>query len=205
MEDVLLQFDFSQREAMFPCPSRIEYSEHSVPRRASRNIADVLISGRQYVCLTGGGGCGKTTALRQIENLLPEGSVMVVFDCYGKGSYLDSGSLRYRPREAFLQLSNELAVRMRVPLLLTRSQAVDYPREFKLRVEKASEALRSITPGALLIIAVDAADNAVTASRRGPTPDPCFVHELVTLGVLPNNVRVQASSSYGRTAGADRG
>ena len=40
-------------------------------------------SGERHICIHGQAGSGKTTTLREIERQLPEGSVMIVFDCYG--------------------------------------------------------------------------------------------------------------------------
>ncbi len=57
---------------------------------------------------------GNPAHCRRIEGLLPEHSVLLTFDCYGNGEYLDSNAYRHRSPDAFQQLCNELAVRLRI-------------------------------------------------------------------------------------------
>ena len=151
---------------------------------------DEMRDGRKYICLHGLAGCGKTTTVREVETLLPAGSRMVVFDCYGAGRYLDSDAYRHRPKDAFLQLANELASKLRVPLLLTRSDGVDYPRAFHRRLRQAAEALKAAAPDALLVVAIDAADNSITAARRMVPIERSFVQDVIAFGDLPENVRL---------------
>jgi hypothetical protein len=96
--DILVHFGFSDRAALFPCPLNSKPVERLVSRAATRELARSL-SSNQRVCLHGIGGCGKTTVLQELRNLLPEHSVLVVFDCYGGGRYLDSDALRHRPQD----------------------------------------------------------------------------------------------------------
>ena len=164
-ESMLAQFGFSELKALFPCPPNIKEIEHPIHREQSQKICDVLRNGQQYVCLHGEGGCGKTTLLQEVGPLLPPHSLMVVFDCYGGGTYLNSDSYRHRSKDAFPQLSNDLAVKLAVPLVLTRSEIADYPRLFKDRLTRAGEAIRSADANALLVVVVNAADNAVIAAE----------------------------------------
>ena len=157
-----------------------------------------MLSGEQRICLHGEGGCGKTTAVQEIEALLPSDSVMIIFDCYGNGRYLDADAYRHRPRDAFLQLANDLARRLRIPLLVNRSEALDYPRVFKKRLEKAAEVVASRGGNALLVIVVDAADNSVTAASTRSPAERSFVHDFMALGDLPRNVRFIVTGRTGR-------
>lgn len=84
-ESILAQFGLSELKALFPCPPNIKKIEHPIRREQSQEVCDVLRNGQQYVCLHGEGGCGKTTLLEEIGPLLPQHSLMVVFDCYGAG------------------------------------------------------------------------------------------------------------------------
>jgi hypothetical protein len=123
---------------------------------------------------------------------------MIVFDCYGAGRYLDSDAYRHRPKDAFLQLANELAAKLRVPLLLTRCDGVDYPRALHRRLWQAAEALRVEAPDALLVIAVDAADNSITAARRMVPVERSFVEDVIAFGDLPETVRLLLTARTGR-------
>ena len=121
-----------------------------------------------------------------------------MFDCYGAGRYLDSDAYRHRPKDAFLQLSNDLASKLPVPLLLTRSDGVDYPHVFHNRLQKAAQTVSGLGQAALLVIAVDAADNSVTAAQKLVPQERNFVSDFVNLGNIPDNVRLLVTARTGR-------
>ena len=197
-ESVLLHFGTSEESALFPCPAEIAWTKAPVSRAPVREAISALLSGVQYLCLHGRAGVGKTTALQEIEEALPEGSIVVKYDCYGGGRYLDPSALRHRSRDAFTQLTNELAARLRLPLLLTRHDDSNYPRLFANRLKHAAAALAAQGPGALIVIAVDAADNAIAAAQeRNPVEAP-FVHDLVRMTEQPENVRFIVTARSGR-------
>ena len=197
-ESVLLHFGTSEESALFPCPSEIASTEAPVSRAPIREVVDMLRSGVRHLCLHGLAGVGKTTALQEIEEALPAGSIMVKYDCYGGGRYLDPSALRHRSQDAFIQLTNELAVRLKLPLLLSRHRGSDYPRLFANRLKHAAHALAAQLPDALIVIAVDAADNAVAAAQdRVPVEAP-FVRDFVRLAKLPENVRFIVTVRSGR-------
>jgi hypothetical protein len=97
-ESILAQFGLSELKALFPCPPNIKKIDHPIKRDQSQKVCDVLRNGQQYLCLHGESGCGKTTLLQEIGPLLPRHSLMVVFDCYGAGTYLNSDSYRHVQR-----------------------------------------------------------------------------------------------------------
>ena len=116
---------------------------------------------------------------------LPAGSVIVLYDCYGGGDYLSSGEERHTPQRFAIQVINELAQRCGTPLLVQPpQQEADLWRLFGRTLERAAGTL---DPGAVLVVAVDAADNAaVAATARG---DRGFLGGLVGLP-LPDRVAV---------------
>lgn len=199
-ESVLLGLGVSSMGALFPCPPEIKRVAQPVPRASVAEAAGRLLGSSQRICLHGPGGIGKTTALQQIEAALPANSLMVTFDCYGGGSYLDSDALRHRPADAFLQLTNEIATQLRLPILLGRQQIADPPRMFAHRLRYAAQAHAAEYPDALIVIAVDAADNSVTAAARHMPPETSFVHDFLRLGELPTNVRFLVTARTGRLA-----
>jgi hypothetical protein len=163
-ESIISWMGFSDSGALFPCPPTIKRVDALISRDVSRRITELVTGGAQRICLHGEGGCGKTTALQEIERLLPYGSVVIIFDCYGNGRYLNSDAYRHRLADAFLQMSNELATQLRVPLLLSPDKTLDYPRVFKKRLTRAAEAVSSRSADALLLVIVDAADNSLIAA-----------------------------------------
>jgi hypothetical protein len=197
-EDVLVQFGFSGQRALFPCTSEIVSVNNPVPREVASAVVNEMRAGKKYICLHGTGGCGKTTVLQEIGSKLSQGSSMIAFDCYGAGRYLDSDAYRHRPKDAFLQLANDVATRLRVPLLLTRSKDVDYPRALGARLNRAAEILASNNKEALLVLAVDAADNSVIAANSITPVERTFVHDFVNLGSLPENVCLLVTARTGR-------
>jgi hypothetical protein len=197
-QSILLRLGFSDPGALFPCPPALKRVDHLILREASRIVVEQMKHGEQRICLHGEGGCGKTTALQEIEALLPGDSVVIVFDCYGSGRYLDSDAYRHRPRDAFLQLSNDLARQLRTPLLVSRSEDLDYPKVFKKRLERAAEVVASRAADALLVVVIDAADNSIIAASTRSPPERSFVHDFVALGDLPKNVRFVVTARTGR-------
>ncbi len=197
-QSILARLGFSDPRALFPCPSEIKIVERLIPREAIRVATERMLAGDQRICLHGEGGCGKTTALQEIETFLPRSSAVLVFDCYGGGRYLDSDAYRHRPPDAFLQLSNDLARLLRTPLLVSRSPDLDYPRVFKKRLEKAAKVVASEAGDAVLVVVIDAADNSVTAANERSPRERSFVHDFVALGALPDNVRLVLTGRTGR-------
>ena len=195
-EHVLLMIAGSPSlEILFPCPNDIVPPITPVLRAAARDLAAKLAAGTKQICLHGGAGCGKTTVVQQTARFLPPNSKMIVFDSYGAGRYLDAARLRHRPQDAFVQLCNDIAVAMSLPLFLTRADRVD-ARSFLRRLAVAAATLRGTHPEALLIIAVDAADNSLTAAKH--FGGRSFVEDLISIEDLAANVRVLVSCRTGR-------
>lgn len=184
--------------ALFPCPSEITLVHHLTSRAISKTIVEQIILGNQRICLHGEGGCGKTTTLQEIEMLLPQGSVVIKYDCYGGGHYLDSDAYRHRPQDAFLHLVNDLARQLRIPLLINRGAEIDFPRTFKKRLERASEVVHTRGEDVLLVIVIDAADNSVTAANSRSPREHSFVHDFSAIGNLPANVRFIITARSGK-------
>ncbi|WP_368889320.1 ATP-binding protein [Morganella morganii] len=197
-ETVLTWMNVSDPRALFPCPPRLKAVENPVNRHAAVAIQAAMVNGEQFICLHGEGGSGKTTVLKQVENLLPEGSVMITYDCYGAGTYMDSEAYRHRPKDAYLQIINETSARLRLPLLISQDNSIDFIKAFSLRIESASKVLKAQEDNALLVLIIDAADNSVTGANQCKPEEISFVHELIKIGNLPTNVRLMISARTGR-------
>jgi len=195
-EVILSRLEVGTDYALYPCPNRVTPVTQAIERAAARDVVSKLVDGTRRMALHGGAGCGKTTTISQISTMLPPGSVCIQYDCYGGGSYLDDSAPRHRPVEAFTQLSNEIAVRLRVPRLLRISDRGSPVRAFRERLQLGADVLLESNPEALLVVAVDAADNAVAAAVR--RRDHCFVNELASIEELPRNVRFLISARTSR-------
>ena len=202
-ETVLSWFGIFDIAALFPCPSQIKKIPQIIPREISQTVAKKFQDGQQYICLYGEGGCGKTTALHEIQNLLPHGSITIIYDCYSAGRYLDADAYRHRSQEAYLQLANELASRLSSPLLINKNLEKDFPRVFKKRLVNASKIVAAQNRDALLVIAIDAADNSVTSAQQCTPEEYSFIHDFVKIGNLPENVRFLITTRTGRVPELD--
>ncbi|MBP1610249.1 MAG: hypothetical protein H6Q04_2484, partial [Acidobacteria bacterium] len=125
------------------------------------------------------------------------------FDCFGGGRCIHSDDKRHLPENAFLHLANELAVTLHLPLFIPRS--TKYPatiKSFLTKLRSAGEALRQFAPEAMLLIVIDAADNAIAAADTAVPPERPFVFDLfgANLTDLPDNIRIITSSRSGRRA-----
>lgn len=197
-DTLLIHFGISDERALFPCPPQIKDGGESIERKIASQLAEQIKSGAKRICLHGSGGVGKTTILQQINRHLPKGSETIFFDCYGGGSYLDASALRHRPKEAFVQLSNEIASQIQIPFLINTSRNIDYAKAFRKRLEVAAGSLASSYQGAKLIIIVDAADNSISAAQVRGNFETSFIHDFKSFNNLPENVGIIISTRTGR-------
>lgn len=197
-EDVLTHFGVSDIASIFPCPNRLKRVANSIRREATSEIVRRMIARQQLICLHGHGGAGKTTVVQQLADSLPPGSEIVVFDCYGAGTYMNSNGHRHPPHYAFRQIINELSARLRIPYLLVTSAHSDYPRLFMKQLTRAAGLLQSANPDALLVIVIDAADNSIDAAAANDGATRSFVRDFLTLEPPPSNVRFLVTARTGR-------
>ncbi|MDP3630644.1 MAG: ATP-binding protein [Actinomycetota bacterium] len=186
-EDILVMFKVSSEAGLFPVPARFEPVSDPIVTSDVRRLA-VTLQGQTgtHVIAHGDAGVGKTTTLSLLESELPAGSVVVAYDCFGGGAYLDPSEARYRPQRAVLQIVNELAVRCGTPLLLRPPSVMpDLWRALKQALEAASAGVSQA--GGILVLAVDAADNAQFAAQQ--FGEQSFVSELWQLP-LPQGARL---------------
>ncbi len=201
-DDVLAQLGVAQTFDLYPAPPRLaDLSRPPLPAPGAWVIADSVQEHRgKLVVAHGPAGAGKTTALRQVGDQLPAGSVVVLFDCYGGGDYLNAGDERHTPDRFIRQVVNELAQRCGTSLLV--QAPTREPDQWKRLTRTLKQAVSTLDPDAILLLAVDAADNAVVAA--GERGDPSFVSGLLRLS-LPERVAVVLTARSHRvpSLGAD--
>ena len=200
---VFLHYGAYSSDVLLPCPGALVQVDRPIKRQSAALAVQAMSEGVQFIALHGQGGIGKTTVLQEIRALLPPGSAMIVFDCYGGGTYQDPSAFRHRATDAYMQLINQTAIELRLPLLLARSGGDDMPRLFVRRLEHAATALRAQQPGALLVIAIDAADNAIIAAEGREPSERAFVLDFVRIETIPENVRFIVSARTGRISQLD--
>ncbi|MGN6772887.1 MAG: NACHT domain-containing protein [Rhizobiaceae bacterium] len=179
----------AREHSLFPAPSLIETPQQIVPREQLPSISAEIIASADPIIIQAEGGVGKSITATTLSEQLPSGSVGFVYDCFGNGGYRSASEYRHRPRDGFVQLANEMASAGLCDPLLPSNKADDsaYVRAFISRVRQAADQLANSGNGLLLIV-IDAADNAETASREA-SDGPGFPR-LLLREKLPANVRL---------------
>lgn len=164
-------------------------ADGALPREQEGEIRAILESAAHPVVLHAEGGVGKSILVWQLSTSVPEGSVAVLYDCFGDGLYRSAQHYRHREKDALPQIANELAARgLCHPLIPVRgTDSKQYMRAFVTRLAQAVSLLRAKTPLANLYLIVDAADNAVMAAKE--FDDSAFVPDLIR-AAMPDGVKI---------------
>jgi hypothetical protein len=188
--EVVLAALGASSDQLLPAPSFLQVPDTIVPIPQAGTIARDLAVSNAPLVVNAAGGVGKSVLASQFGELLPDSSVCLVYDCFALGGYRRSSSPRHEHRQGYVQLANQLAsTGLCDPLVPGNSvSASDYSRAFMARVRAASESLQASSPNALLVLVIDAADNAVLAAHDQDT-GRSFVVDLLRED-LPSNARV---------------
>ena len=196
-ERLLVWLGVGNREMLFPAECQIEPARPYVSRDIINLIGEKLKGFQQKpLRLHAGGGCGKTTLICELPSVLPAGSELFTYDSYGGGLFLTSDQKRHLPEHAFTQLGNELAARLRTPMVIRRQGSVEVFEAFRSRVKVAAGLLKMRSADALLVLCFDAVDNARTGSRHWR--ESCFLDVLSQASGWPANVRIVVSCRTAR-------
>lgn len=186
-EDILAALETSSVE-MFPAPSKIGDLPHIYIERDMCSIIYDCVSKspQKVICIQATAGIGKTTFANHIKDFLPEGSVTVLYDCYGGGSFLQDCERRHLTEVAIPQICNTLAAECGTDWLLGKGlEKYEYWRGLKQRLEDAVYYVRGQEPGAVIAIIIDAADNSMIAATS--FREECFLASLLNMQ-LPERV-----------------
>ena len=194
--DVLAHLGVTGESDLLPLPARVETPRFLVQQPDARRLSELISAETDgHIVAYGDAGVGKTTSLVQLEAAMPTDSVVVLYDCFAGGEYLDPAERRHVPKYAVRQLINEIALKCGTPLLL-KDDGDDLLLWRRLKNDITTAANSLAEHGGHLVIAIDAADNAVLASRDRQG-DPCFVTELWNL-TLPANANIVMSCRSAR-------
>ncbi|HEX8239510.1 MAG TPA: NACHT domain-containing protein [Allosphingosinicella sp.] len=155
---------------LFPARLLIETPPDLVVRDQVGRIAKAVIEADAPLILAADAGVGKSVTATQLGAAMPAGSQTFVYDCFGNGGYRSASEYRHRARDGLVQIANEMATKGLCDLLVPtgRAEDSDYVRAFMARMVQADEAIMSKGSGALVLIVIDAADNAeMAASEAG--------------------------------------
>jgi len=174
---------------LLPAPSLISAPAQVLPRAQQADILATLLTAQRPVVIHANGGVGKSTLSDHLARAMPAGSVAVLYDCFGDGTYRQALKYRHRYRDALIQIANELAgQQLCLPLIPSSgSDPKQFMRAFVSRLKQAIDLLRARTPQASLCIIIDAADNAYMAAHE--IGERAFVHDLINTD-MPDGVRL---------------
>ncbi|MGO3891356.1 MAG: NACHT domain-containing protein [Paenalcaligenes sp.] len=179
----------AREHSFFPAPSLIETPPLIVLREQLSLIVAEIVASAHPIIIQAEGGVGKSITATTLPEQLPFGSFGFVYDCFGNGGYRSASEYRHRPRDGLVQIVNEMASAGLCDPLLPSNKADDsaYVRAFVSRIRQTADQLTNSGDGLLLIV-IDAADNAEAASQEA-SDGPSFPR-LLLREKLPANVRL---------------
>lgn len=174
---------------LLPAPSLISELKQGLPRVQQADILATLLTAQRPVVIHADGGVGKSTLSAHLARAMSAGSVAVLYDCFGDGTYRQALKYRHRYRDALIQIANELAGQQLCLPLIPSSGAdpKQFMRAFVSRLKQAINLLRARAPQASLCIIIDAADNAYMAAQE--IGERAFVYDLINTD-MPDGVRL---------------
>jgi Ca2+-binding EF-hand superfamily protein len=186
-EDVLRKLGVTSDKQLFPAPPAFEKLPTTIKREQHEEILNHILTTPEPTIIHATGGVGKSVVARQIAESLPHSSVGILYDCFGAGKYRNPSEPRHRAYDALTQMANEMMSR---GLCMTMIGHPGMPtdalfRAFLERVKKAVSLIRKTNKKAILVLLIDAADNAEMAADevseqsfakallRQPLPEGC--------------------------------
>jgi hypothetical protein len=181
----------AQIDDLLPAPSQLLRPSPRFDREVFTEMVNRVLSAASPIIIHAAGGTGKSVFADALPDYLPEGSVCIAYDCFGRGGYRRSSEPRHKHRQGLVQIANELAGRGYCDLLVPTpsANASQFMTAFLSRLQQAVDVVRSPNPAARLVIVVDAADNAVMAAEEFDDTGPAFVVDLLR-EVMPEEVKL---------------
>lgn len=159
-EDVLDALD-CEPEDLFPADTRFIDVGAVVERAELSTVGDLIKASDLPVFVHAEGGVGKTVFVQSLAARMANEFEVVIFDCFGGGSYRSDNHSRHLPRIGLVQIVNELASRTLCdPMLPGGDDSRKIIKAARRRLAQAATAIRGQSKKLGLLIIVDAADNA---------------------------------------------
>lgn len=190
----LLRALHSNEAALYPAPCLIEKVSNLVSRQNNQElVSNIINSNGNPVIIRADAGVGKTTFSTQLDSLLPSGSVCIIYDCFGNGSYRNTSGYRHAHSTACTQIVNELSSKgLCYPLIPSiHADNSTYTKAFIHRLYQASQVLKSKDENARLCIVIDAADNAQMMANELGGPNS-FIRDFLRES-LPDRICLVAT------------
>lgn len=166
-EEVLASLDTSEHQ-LFPARPDWEPSVKLVERESYKQITEQIKASEQPVIVHATGGVGKSVFTQQLAGGIGEGSVVITYDCFGGGKYRTRSTTRHQHRIGLVQMANELAVKGLTKIFIVKETTPESEilRRFLITLQHAVDSIREAYPQAILLLVIDAADNAEMAAMH---------------------------------------
>lgn len=159
-EDVLDALD-CEPDDLFPADTRFIDVGAVVERAELLTVSNLIKDSALPVFLHAEGGVGKTVFVQSLASKISSEFEVVIFDCFGGGSYRSDNYSRHLPKNGLVQIVNELAARTLCdPMLPGGDDSRKIMKAARRRLAQAAAAIRTQSKKLGLLIIIDAADNA---------------------------------------------
>lgn len=148
-------------EDLFPADTRFIPVSEIVERDQLTTAVKLLKNTSLPLVVHADGGVGKTVFIQSLASALGSDFEVVMFDCFGGGSYRSEDQARHLPKVGLVQIINELASRGACdPLLPGDGDRIALIEAARKRLSQAAAAIVQQSDKRGLLIILDAADNA---------------------------------------------
>lgn len=165
-EKVLLAFGATSDD-LFPAPAKLESADSAFLRTQETDIASTILQADWPVVIQAPGGIGKTILAQRLSEHMPPGSETILFDGFAAGDYRNPRSYRHSAARGIPQIVNQLAAKGLCNILLPQNGLSEqtYLQELWRRLQQAAEVVQSQSPGSVVLVVIDAADNLGMAAE----------------------------------------
>lgn len=164
--DVLDALELQTPEDLFPCPASFPEVGIVVEREQLSTVVSRIPNLDKPLLIHADGGIGKTVFLQSLAKILGETHDAVLFDCFGGGAYRAPEDKRHLPKRGLIHIINNLACDgLCDPLLPINENVEELVKAFLARLAQAVATLQRGSSGKLLLLFIDAIDNAAEHAK----------------------------------------
>lgn len=198
--DLFEALDISDIDELLPCPASLPEIGEVVQRAQLPDAINLVPTLDRPLLVHGDGGIGKTVFLDSLAAALSRDHEVVFFDCFGGGRYRAAEDARHLPNRGLIHIANILACRGLCDPLLPGSDSMETLFTiFRKRLEQCIKTLSTASTDRLLVILIDAIDNAAEHAKDRHQPSfPTLLLESLAQTPIAGLRLVVSCRSYRR-------
>ena len=176
--DLLAALRIGDPKDLLPCEPSLPKVDSILDREQLAAAMDRISEISVPLLIKAPGGAGKTVFMQRLATQLELNNEVVLFDCFGGGSYRSPEDARHLPKNGLVHIANTLAFRgLCDPMLPENPDVQGMLRTFRRRLTQSLQTLATVSPGRQLVLLIDAIDNADIAARQ--RSGECFPIQLL--------------------------